>query len=558
MTAKTFHFEGQEITAQEGQSLAAALTQAGHRAFRETAKDAQRGIFCGMGVCQDCLVSVDGSPNQRACMTPVQDGMKVSRQVALPEFNESAEIPAGEALHLRPDVLIVGAGAGGLSAAIAAANAGASVIVLDERKVAGGQYYKQAANGSILDQQQDDGAQLVANAEASGAQILSGVELWGAFDGLKFFGHRDGVPIFVQPKTAIIASGAYERPVTVPGWTLPGVMTIGAAQTLWRSYQTLPGKRIAVCGSGPLNVQVALELAKGGADIVYLAERAPAAIRKPATALAMALADPALTLQGLRMLAGLRGHGIAVHNQSELTKVEQAGDALAATFQSASGAEHTVQIDALCMNAGFEPQNETLRLLGASMHYDAAMGHLRCKKSERMETDVPGLFAIGDCTGLGGAPAARVEGEIAGACAAAKAGHGDASNLTPKHHKLSKHRAFQDKLWTLYDIAPRDTAFLPDETTICRCEELTLGDIREGLSTTPGHVGTLKRATRVGMGRCQGRYCGPIAARMVSDATGKPIEDLSFFAPRVPIKPVAISAILAAEQVMNEADDERD
>lgn len=558
MTAKTFHFEGQEITAQEGQSLAAALTQAGHRAFRDTAKGAQRGIFCGMGVCQDCLVSIDGSPNQRACMTPVQDGMKVSRQVALPEFNESAEISAREALHLRPDVLIVGAGAGGLSAAIAAANAGASVVVLDERKVAGGQYYKQAANGSILDQQQDDGAQLVANAKSSGAQILSGVELWGAFDGLKFFGHRDGVPIFVQPKTAIIASGAYERPVTVPGWTLPGVMTTGAAQTLWRSYQTLPGKRIAVCGSGPLNVQVALELAKGGADIVYLAERAPAAIRKPATALAMALADPALTLQGLRMLAGLRRHGIAVHNQSELIKVEQAGDALAATFQSASGAEHTVQIDALCMNAGFEPQNETLRLLGASMHYDAAMGHLRCQKSERMETDVPGLYAIGDCTGLGGAPAARIEGEIAGACAAAEAGHGNASNLAPKHHTLSKHRAFQDKLWTLYDIAPRDTARLPDETTICRCEELTLGDIREGLSTTPGHVGTLKRATRVGMGRCQGRYCGPTAARMVSDATGKPIEDLSFFAPRVPIKPVAISAILATEQVMNEADDERD
>lgn len=566
MMAKTFHFEGQDITAQEGQSLAAALTQAGHRAFRETAKDAQRGIFCGMGICQDCLVNIDGNPNQRACMTPVREGMSVTRQVPLPEFNESAETPVDEALHLRPDVLIVGAGAGGLSAAIAAARAGATVVVLDERKVAGGQYYKQAANGSILDQQQDDGAQLVAKAKASGAQLLSGVELWGAFDGLKFFGHRDGAPIFVQPKTAIIATGAYERPVTVPGWTLPGVMTTGAAQTLWRSYQTLPGKRIAVCGSGPLNVQVALELAKGGADIVYLAERAPAAIRKPGTALAMALADPKLTLQGLRMLAGLRGHGIAVHNQSELVKVEQAGDALAATFQGASGAKQTVQIDALCMNAGFEPQNEILRLLGASMNYDPAMGHLRCQKGEHMETSVPGLYAIGDCSGLGGAPAARVEGEIAGACAAAEAGYGDASDLTPKHQKLTtrlgKHRAFQSKLWTLYDIAPRDTALLPDETTICRCEELTLGDIREGLSTTPGHVGTLKRATRVGMGRCQGRYCGPIAARMVSDATGKPIEDLSFFAPRVPIKPVAISAILAAERVMHqgdgEADDERD
>lgn len=558
MTAKTFHFEGQEIIAQDGQSLAAALTQAGHNAFRETAKNAQRGIFCGMGVCQDCLVSVDGTPNRRACMTPVREGMIVSRQVALPEFGEAAETPAEEALHLSPDVLIVGGGAGGLSAAISAANAGASVVVLDERKVAGGQYYKQAANGSILDQQQDDGAQLVAKAKASGAQIISGVELWGAFDGLLFLGHREGAPVIAKPKTAIISTGAYERPVTVPGWTLPGVMTTGAAQTLWRSYRTLPGKRIAVCGSGPLNVQVALELAKGGAEIVYLAERAPAAIRKPVTALSMALADPALTLQGLRMLAGLRGHGIQVHNQSELIEIEQSGDALAATFQSASGGNQIVNVDALCMNAGFEPQNEILRLLGASMAYDPAMGHLRCAKSERMETGVPGLYAIGDCTGLGGAPAARIEGEIAGACAAAETGNCDASDLSSKQRKLGKHRAFQNKLWKLYDIAPRDTKPLPDNTTICRCEELTLGDIREGLSTTPGHVGTLKRATRVGMGRCQGRYCGPIAARMVSDATGKSIEDLSFFAPRVPIKPVAISAILAAEQVMNEADDERD
>lgn len=562
MTAKTFNFQGQEISAQDGQSLAAALTQVGHRAFRETAKDAQRGIFCGMGVCQDCLVSVDGTPNLRACMTPVREGMKVSRQVALPEFGETPEEPVEAALHLSPDVLIIGGGAGGLSAAIAAAKTGASVVVLDERKVAGGQYYKQAANGVILDQQQSDGAQLVADAKASGAQILSGVELWGAFDGLMFLGHREGAPVIARPKTAIIATGAYERPVTVPGWTLPGVMTTGAAQTLWRSYQTLPGKRIAVCGSGPLNVQVALELAKGGADIVYLAERAPAAASKPVTALTMALADPKLTAQGLRMLAGLRGHGIAVHNQAELIQVEQADDALAATFRNASGTEETVQVDALCMNAGFEPQNEILRLLGASMQYDRSMGHLRCQKSERMETGVPGLFAIGDCTGLGGAPAARMEGEIAGACAAAETGHGDAAGLSSKQRKLGKHRQFQDKLWKLYDIAPRDTKPLPDSTTICRCEELTLGDIREGLSTTPGHVGTLKRATRVGMGRCQGRYCGPIAARMVSEATGKPIEDLSFFAPRVPIKPVAISAILAAEHVMhegdNESDDERD
>ncbi len=557
MAPMQFQFDGYQITSKEGQSLAAALTEAGVRTFRQTAKDAERGMFCGMGVCQDCLITVDGVPNRRACMTPAQDGMKVETQVALPEFGSAADASNDQPLHLSPDVLVIGGGAGGLSAATVAAEAGASVVLLDERKVAGGQYYKQAANKMILDQQQADGAELVAKAQASGAAMIAGVELWGAFDGLTFFAHTDGRPIVAKPKTAIIATGAYERPVTVPGWTLPGVMTTGAAQTLWRSYQTLPGKRIAVCGSGPLNVQVALELAKGGAEIVYLAERAPAALKKPHVALAMAAADPKLTAQGLMMLAGLRQRGIRVHYETEPSSVEKSGDALTATFRHRSGREQAVQVDALCMNAGFEPQNEILRLLGAAMQFDSAMGHLRCRKSATMETTVAGLYAVGDCTGLGGAPAARIEGEIAGASAAAATGHGNAPNISSQHAQLAKHQAFQKNLWTLYDIAPPKTATLADETIICRCEELTLDDIRSGLNTKPGHVGTLKRATRVGMGRCQGRYCGPVAAHIVAEETGQAIEDLSFFAPRVPIKPVAISAILAAEQALNDTTDSK-
>lgn len=547
-----FHFDDQMVQAEPGQSLAAALTQAGHKQFRQTAKDAQRGIFCGMGVCQDCLVEIDGQPNQRACMTPAVEGMQVKRQVAFPSFDHQPEQTPSQALHINSDVLVVGGGAAGLSAAISAAETGASVAVLDERKVAGGQYYKQASDGSILDTQQADGAQLVAQAKASGAQIFSGVELWGAFDGLLFFGQRVEGPVIARPKTAIIATGAYERPITVPGWTLPGVMTTGAAQTLWRSYQTLPGRRLAICGSGPLNVQVALELAKGGAQITYLAERAAPALTRPITALAMALADPKLTVQGIKMLAQLRANGIKLRNRTELLAIEQDEHGLAATFERAAGRHDRVSVDNVIMNAGFEPQNEILRLLGAAMQYDEGIGHLRCQKSHTMETSVPGLYAVGDCTGLGGAPAARVEGTIAGAAAAASLGYGTSAHNDSINQTLDRYRRFQKKLWKLYDIAPRTAQNLPDATLICRCEELTVGDVRQGLDEAPGHVGNLKRATRIGMGRCQGRYCGPIAARMVAETTGKPIEDLSFFAPRVPIKPVAISAILAAEQAHNE------
>ncbi|MBS1301488.1 2Fe-2S iron-sulfur cluster-binding protein [Loktanella sp. SALINAS62] len=551
MTDNRFTFDGQSVTAKRGQSLAAALTDAGHRTFRTTAKSAERGIFCGMGVCQDCLVSIDGQPNQRACMSLASDGMTVTRQVPFPAFSGTAA-KAGAPLTLAPDVLVIGGGAGGLSAGIAAARAGADVVLLDERKVSGGQYYKQAADGVVLDGQQRDGADLVAAAKSAGITILSGVELWGAFDDLLFMAQQGDRAIIARPKTAIVATGAYERPVMVPGWTLPGVMTTGAAQTLWRSYQSLAGKRLAICGSGPLNLQVAVELARGGATIVRLAERAAHPVTRPLQAARMAVSGPALAMKGLKMEWALRRLGGTVRYGSDLIGVAQCGNALAATFQSSDGTRDTIEVDVVCMNAGFEPQNEILRLLGVSMHYDPAMGHLRCHTDDAMQTNIRGLYAVGDCKGLGGAPAACDEGVIAGTHAAAAAGFGDAYDLHSVRRRLTGHRRFQSRLWPLYDIAPRQAADMPSDTIICRCEELTLDDIRTGLDDKPGHAGTLKRATRVGMGRCQGRYCGPVAARMVAETTGKPIENLSFFAPRVPIKPVAISSIFAAEEAVRE------
>jgi D-hydroxyproline dehydrogenase subunit alpha len=552
MTDIAFTFDGRQVAARTGQSLAAALTDAGIRAFRDTVAGAERGIFCGMGVCQDCLVTVDGLPNRRACMTRAEPGMTVARQVALPDFGAArSPVDAGQARVIAPDVLVIGGGAGGLSAAIAARASGASVVVLDERKVGGGQYYKQSADASLLDTQQAEGAALLARARDSGAEIVGGAEIWGAFDGPMILADCGGAPLAAHPRTIVVATGAYERPVMIPGWTLPGVMTTGAAQTLWRSYRTLPGRRVAVCGSGPLNLQVALELAEGGAEIVFVAERAPSPLSRPLDALALALSGPGLTWNGIRMLRGLQARRVPVRNRTELVRIEADGDALAATFARSDGHETTVTADVLLMNAGFEPQNEILRLLGASMQYDCAVGHLRTVRSETLETSVPGLWAVGDCAGLGGAPAARVEGRIAGRAAAARAGHGDAYDLFADQRELRRHRRFQHKLWQLHDIAPRRMLDLPDETIVCRCEELTVARLKEGLAESPGHAGTLKRATRVGMGRCQGRYCGPVAARLVAEVTGRPIEDLSFFAPRVPIKPVAISAILAAQEALD-------
>ena len=458
---------------------------------------------------------------------------------------------AAPARRIEPDVLVIGGGAGGLSAAVAARRTGASVALIDERAVPGGQYYKQATQGGPLDAQQAEGAELVAEARESGAEIIIGAQVWGAFDGPLFLAEHQGGALVARPKTAIIATGAYERPVMVPGWTLPGVMTTGAAQTLWRGYRTLPGRRIAICGSGPLNLQVALELVNGGADVATVAERAPTPFTRPVESLALISAGPHLAWQGISMYRGLRARGVPVENSTELVRIDPARDGLAATFRNRSGTESTLDVDVLCMNAGFEPQNELLRLLGADMRYDSEFGHLRAVRSENMETSVPGLFAVGDCAGLGGARAARVEGHIAGRTAAASVGFEDASRISAYQHELRRHRRFQSLLWRLHDIGMKDMESVSDEVLICRCEGITAGRIRQSTAQHPGHLGTLKRSTRAGMGRCQGRYCAPVMARAIASQSGQIPEDTSFFAPRVPIKPVSIASIIAAKEALD-------
>ena len=413
MSELRFSFDGSPVTARPGQLLAAALTAAGFRRLGERAEGTPCGMFCGMGICQDCLVTVDGTPDRRACMTMAAAGMVVTTRVAVPSLDPPSRCPETPTARIvEPDVLVVGGGAGGLAAAIAARAAGARVTVLDEMPALGGQYYKQSAGGAPLDGQQAEGAALVAEARSSGAEILAGAEVWGAFEGLLFLAKIDGAPLIARPRTAIIATGAFERPSIVPGWTLPGVMMTGAAQSLWRRYRTLPGRRVAVGGSGPLNLQVALELAAGGAEVALVAEAAPTPLARPVSALRMAASGPFLTGKGIAMLHGLRRRHIPVRYGTLLRRVDAVDGGLTATFRHRSGREHRV-VDAVCMNAGFEPQNEILRLLGARMRYDPGFGHSRCERGETLETTVPGLYAVGDCAGLGGAPAARTGGSFA-------------------------------------------------------------------------------------------------------------------------------------------------
>ncbi len=300
----SIRFGAKTIETMEGQTVLAALVAAGEMVCRTTAGGAERGSFCGMGVCQDCILDIDGHPNQRACMTPVRAGMVVAAGEPRPEPAADAADP--EMVTLTPDVLVIGGGPAGLAAAAVAAEAGLDVVLIDERSKLGGQFYKQPADGfgvdeRAIDKQFRDGRALIRRVAASGARCISGMTAWAAFGAEEVWASSSAANLGIRPKRVVLATGAYERGVPLPGWTLPGFMTTGAAQTLLRSYQIAPGRRVLLGGNGPLNLQVAAELVRAGIKVVALVEAAARPGPRMLASLAkMAISAPDLVRDGHR------------------------------------------------------------------------------------------------------------------------------------------------------------------------------------------------------------------------------------------------------------------
>jgi D-hydroxyproline dehydrogenase subunit alpha len=536
----TIRFEGQDIPALEGETIAAALSAAGITTFRTTRSGAPRGLHCGMGACFDCVVTVDGRVGRRACLEKVAQGMEVFGAVPA-ELAALAPEPAGpDAPDRECDVLVVGAGPAGLSAAIAARKAGAGVIVLDERDAPGGQYHKPLAPShadTAPDAQFREGRALRRQADEAGVEILTGATVWGAFSANEVAAIVAGAAITFRPRRLVLAPGAHERPVPVPGWTLPGVMTTGALQTLARAQRVSPGERVLIAGNGPLNLQLACELLAGGVRVLAVVEAAPRpgplAWRQAWTMLRTA---PRLARQGLAYLATLRRHGVPVLWGSRIAALEGEGRVRRARIATAAG-EQVMEVDAVGLNLGFQPETGLARALDIPHDFVATgVGHLATRTDADGRTALDGVFAVGDGASLGGSSVALARGRLAGLAAARDLGFAAPDDAGARAH-LARAQEFQDALWTLFRPPPPED--LADETIVCRCEEVTAGRLRAEIAGRLVSVAALKRATRAGMGPCQGRFCAATIARMCPHA---PQAD-AFAAPRVPVKPVPIAAL---------------
>ncbi|NTG51238.1 FAD-dependent oxidoreductase [Agrobacterium rhizogenes] len=548
--AVEFFVDGVAFRAERGMTIAAAIEAGGRHDFSRGLKGEARGLFCGMGACQDCLVTVDGRVSQRACMTSVTEGMQVRRPASKPaptaDHADLCEVPA-EIPCLEMDVLVVGAGPAGLAAAEVAAAAGASVTLVDERAIAGGQYFKQPSTSKAAlrlgdDEQARSGADLIRRARAAGVSMIGGTLVWGAEN-------EEGSPriacygpqgaFYCKPRMIVIATGAYERPPAVPGWTRPGVMTAGAAQTLLRSYGAVPAGRIVIAGNGPLNIQVANEIRKAGGSVVALVETAPAPWRQPLSALKLLAADKALAIGGLRQVAALCSAGIPILWESRVASIDGQVDVETITVTGPDG-EIRLEADTVLIGGSFASSNELSRLLGCG--HEVIDSDLVATTKDDGETTLAHIHVVGEAARFGGAHIAMAQGRLAGIAVARKLGL-DVALDPGAERRLTRHRNFQAMLWTVFKAAcPIGDKLPPDHTVICRCEGVTYGALRALGEHSARDIATLKRLSRAGMGRCQSRYCGHAIAALAGEKRTAG-ETRGFLAPQMPLRPIPLAAL---------------
>ncbi len=458
------------------------------------------------------------------------------------------------------DVIIVGAGPAGLSAAITASEIGLDVLVLDEQPAPGGQLYRniERADEETLHNLGPDysrGLSLVENFRRSEAQYLGGSIVWNIEpNGSVCFSH-EGCSTQIQGKYVIIAIGATERPVPFAGWNLPGVMAAGGVDANFKSSGTLPDGPVVLCGSGPLLLLVIGHLASHGVEISAVLDTTPGGNMLSAIPLLPgALRRTDYLLKGVGMLLKLKRSGIKYHKN--ITDFKAHGkEQLESVSFTAKGIHNRVDSGHFLVHEGVVPRCDFTRLLRLKHDWDPVQRFWYPQTNQFGATENGAIYVTGDGAFVHGGIPAILKGTLSALDIAGKLEVLADSKKTDTLPRLMKDlaaelapRPFVDALYK-----PRRNLYeMGDDTLVCRCEEVTAGDIRQAVREGCREPNEIKALTRCGMGHCQGRMCGVALAEIVAAELKVEPDTLQPLSIRAPVRNLLLSELAEVDLMENQ------
>jgi sarcosine oxidase subunit alpha len=574
-----FEFDGRQIDAREGQSVAGALYAAGVRVFGRSFKyHRPRGLLCCAGRCPNCLMNVDGVPNVRTCVAPARDGLRVRSQNAWPSLDFDAlraidrlhrffpvgfyykmfHKPAGlwpmaewvlrrvagrgridpgaepqthyakETRHA--EVVVVGGGPAGCAAAIAAARRGAEVYLIDESPALGGHLRYQGqpveAPAEYRGRKGTEVAQALADAVAAEPRItaLAGATAFGLYEGSLLGVMQGRTLIQVRARRVLVCTGGHEYPLVFLNNDLPGVFLGRGAQRLLHLDGVRPGSRALVVTATDAGLGVAADLLDAGVAVEAVADlRAEAPSGSPALRRLFAETVPVLAGATIRQARGVRQVIGAV-----LARLDGRGGLV-------PGSERDVTCDLICLSTGFEPALGLVAQGGGRLAYDEALGRF-------VPADLPPeVLCAGEAAGAGDLAAILADGRRAGVEAAAGLGH-PASDLALARREAD---AAREAARAAHRGAPA-LASVPapgKKKFVCVCEDVTEQDVRDAVAEGFDEIETLKRYSTISMGPCQGKMCGMPAMHLCARETGRTVAETGTTTSRPPFTPVPIGAL---------------
>jgi NADPH-dependent 2,4-dienoyl-CoA reductase/sulfur reductase-like enzyme len=443
------------------------------------------------------------------------------------------------------DVLIVGAGPAGLAAGIETARHGLRTMLLDENPAPGGRIWQALESRGAADADEASGIELIREFRASGVAAYYEASVWGIEPGGLVFWSRNGAARSSRARRIVLATGTTERPMPIAGWTLPGVMTVGAAQVALKTGRLVPDGGTWIAGQGPLTVLYAAQAIRAGGKLAGILDLSARSARWRALRhLPGALAD---LCKGFGWLREIRRADVPI---LRATDVRAMGDgALTGISFLDSNRWREQSADLLLLHDGVIPSIQLTRALGCAHVWDERQRCWRPRVNEWGETDVDGIVVAGDGAGVAGAAAAMFSGHIAGLGCAFTLGRIDdaardreAVPLRRRYGLAVASRPFIDALFTPRAVNP------DDDVLVCRCEEVTAGEVRAAVKLGCQGLNQLKAFTRCGMGPCQGRMCGTSVAEVFAAARGLHPREVEPYRTRFPARPLTVGELAGLER----------